>query len=753
MKIKDFSKKVSAYNETIELVAKQIATQAPLLETAGMKQNLLALQQEKQRNDLGLIRVLFLGASSTGKSTMINTLAGKIVVPEVSHTSTMIPTWIGQTEDFAKEGVEVNYFDYDDDNHKMGDVIKHKPESIDDFRCFYCFRAEDAADPERHNKPERFKNMELNEAYMRIPEKSGLMSDYSLVLVDTLGNNATIVDDQKAQYNMRNVDFAFVLLGYDGTIDEASRNFFAGTLFNKNVSRIKPEHVVFVINKIDRAAAPAGSKKNCRQSIMSILKIAYGENIPEGLYDKLCSQIVLFSALNNRIVKAGLYPFKNDAQRIYEISDLEFDNPSSVNEETITIVHENERYEKKQRRADDEELLEEGYYADFERVVDGVVNDLFADGTIMDNHLATTEMIASSFIQNIGERLSAFAAEQKELTDKISEFNVVLSKIDKLTDEFIKDTDTIISHFPDQINSYLQTGTTQIISTFTAKSEPVFNSMDISQKTRARFNTPSLLRDMTRTQMKNLMIPEYNPYKEKLVQMLCDIISQHIFKPSPVALKLSTPFSAFQEQIMQSINNYVTRVIDSVSSINREGKIKVSVPEKTTFEHFIEEKMHHLTIQLITDVKASVDKQIDEKMADNLVNSIHKFGDGFRSFFKGVDYFYSKLNKAASESFRQAITVHIYNMMSSQQFISNSMDREICTNLRTITPFVNKLLYNYLNDVQVELKMLKEKLKEFSAREAFYREFAENSVVYPLNNVIEDIQKDRAIMQEEGMQR
>ena len=46
MKIKDFSTKVAAYNETIELVAKQIATHAPLFETAGMKQNLLALQHE-----------------------------------------------------------------------------------------------------------------------------------------------------------------------------------------------------------------------------------------------------------------------------------------------------------------------------------------------------------------------------------------------------------------------------------------------------------------------------------------------------------------------------------------------------------------------------------------------------------------------------------------------------------------------------------------------------------------------------------
>ena len=751
MKIKDFSTKVAAYNETIELVAKQIATHAPLFETAGMKQNLLALQQEKQRNDLGLIRILFLGASNSGKSTMINVLAGKIVVPEVSHTSTMIPTWIGQTKDFSKEGVDVNYFDYDEEKHLSGDVIHSKPESIDNFRCFYCFKAEDAADPERKIKPERFKNMNLNEAYMRIPEKPGLLSDYSMVLVDTLGNNATLADDEKAQYNMRNVDFAFVLLGCDGTIDEGSRNFFAGTLFNKNVSRIKPEHIVFVINKIDRAASPTGSKNNCRQAIMAILKVAYGENIPEGLYDKLCSQIICFSALNNRLVKAGQYPFRSDAQRIYEIADM--DNPKPEHKEIVTIVQENERFEKKQRRAEDEDLLEEGYYADLERVVDGVIKDMFTDGTIAENHLASPERIAMAFIQDVKNKLVAFNAEQQELTNKINSFKQVLEEIDELTDCFIKETETIISHFPDQINIYLRNGAPDIYSTYSAKAEPILNSMDVSAKTRARYNSPKLLRALTTTQMENLIVPDYNSYKEELVQTLCDNISQHIFKPSPIALKLQMPFTIFHEQLMQSINNYVTRVIDKVSSINDEGSIKISIPDKSVFERFIEEKMHHLTLQLISDVKGSVDKQIEGNMATNLVNSIHGLGKTILSWFRSADYFYKKLNEAASASFRQAINVHIYNMMTSQQFISQNMDREICSNLRTVTPFVHKLIYSYLNDVQVELKMLNERLNEFSAKEIYYREFAENSIILPLEMMLKDIEKDREQIQEEGVER
>ena len=175
----------------------------------------------------------------------------------------MIPTWIGQTDHFGEEGVLVNFFNCDEGSGEIGKELKNKVESFDDFRCFYCFRAEDAADPERRLKPERFKQMELNEAYMRIPSQEGIMNDYSLVLVDTLGNGATLADDQKAQYNMKHADFAFVLLGPYGTIDEGSRSFYATTLFNKDVSNINPDHVVFVINKIDLNPAPSEAMKNC----------------------------------------------------------------------------------------------------------------------------------------------------------------------------------------------------------------------------------------------------------------------------------------------------------------------------------------------------------------------------------------------------------------------------------------------------------------------------------------------------------
>lgn len=100
------------------------------------------------------------------------------------------------------------------------------------FRCYYCYTEKNLADRDRLVKPDRFKSMELNEAYISLHEVEGACKDYALVLVDTLGNGASSVDDEKAQHNMKNCDFAFVLVDSLGNLTDQDIDFFGSTLFN-----------------------------------------------------------------------------------------------------------------------------------------------------------------------------------------------------------------------------------------------------------------------------------------------------------------------------------------------------------------------------------------------------------------------------------------------------------------------------------------------------------------------------------------
>ena len=315
MNVKEFNEILNGCNKSLQDVLSNIKREAPALQSAATIEYGEAIGKESMRNDMGLVRGLLLGASNSGKSALINNLARKIIVPEVIHTSTLMSTWIGRTEDYANEGVMVNYFDIDKDGHREG-VLKSKRETIDDFRCYYCYTEKDLADRDRLVKPERFKSMELNEAYLSLQGTDGPCKDYALVLVDSLGNGASCVDDEKAQHNMKNCDFAFLLVDSLGNLTEQDIDFFSSTLFNPKVSNIKPEHIIFVINKIDLSPSRHGSIENCKNNIMALLKKAYSGKVPEELYERLCSQIVTYSALYNRLVHCGQYPYEEDAIKI-----------------------------------------------------------------------------------------------------------------------------------------------------------------------------------------------------------------------------------------------------------------------------------------------------------------------------------------------------------------------------------------------------------------------------------------------------
>lgn len=87
------------FSDTRTLIEEQLF---PLAQKRRNEEAMESLCQAWLRLKQGPIRVLFLGVSSAGKSTLINAMTGRIVVPEGRHTTSPVPVWIHSSESALK---------------------------------------------------------------------------------------------------------------------------------------------------------------------------------------------------------------------------------------------------------------------------------------------------------------------------------------------------------------------------------------------------------------------------------------------------------------------------------------------------------------------------------------------------------------------------------------------------------------------------------------------------------------------------
>ena len=128
---------------------------------------------------LGAVRLMLLGSSGAGKSTMINALLRCIAVPESGLTSSPIPVWF-------TAGAGTRYSVYEDTD--KGPVLLEEPER-DAFIRKYCFNVSDILDDKRS----RFDRVGWAKAEVDSP----LLQQTGVTLIDTLGIGVTDADTVK----------------------------------------------------------------------------------------------------------------------------------------------------------------------------------------------------------------------------------------------------------------------------------------------------------------------------------------------------------------------------------------------------------------------------------------------------------------------------------------------------------------------------------------------------------------------------
>lgn len=137
------------------------------------------LQTNAIHLQIGAVRLMLLGNSNAGKSTLINALLKGIAVPESGNTSSPIPVWFAAGDDPV-------YRIYQDT--EKGPKLIDQP-TRDTFIRKYCFNITDILDDKRT----RFQEVDWASAEQTSP----LLEDTGIALIDTLGIAATDADTVK----------------------------------------------------------------------------------------------------------------------------------------------------------------------------------------------------------------------------------------------------------------------------------------------------------------------------------------------------------------------------------------------------------------------------------------------------------------------------------------------------------------------------------------------------------------------------
>jgi predicted GTPase len=201
------------------------------------------LEEVKQRLDNQEYKIAVVANMSSGKSTFINALFGKEVLPAFNHATTDSATYI-----YSKPNIEKKAEIFFSDNKESIEVFENLEAEIKQ----YAQKDEDCKD-------DKYKNVEKIDLYYPFENlQTSSNEDFSITFIDTPGPNSTGDYGQKHKDQTRSVlnsvDMALFTFDY-GQLDANLKSDEQG-LWNTIKTRYKKDknfEVYFLINKIDMA--------------------------------------------------------------------------------------------------------------------------------------------------------------------------------------------------------------------------------------------------------------------------------------------------------------------------------------------------------------------------------------------------------------------------------------------------------------------------------------------------------------------
>ena len=255
---------------------------------------------------------------SSGKSTFINALFGKNVLPSFEHATTDCATYI-----YSKPNIDKKAIIYFSDNKETIEVIENLEDEIKQY-----------AQKDEECKNDKYKNVEKIELFY--PFKNLQISsseDFSITFVDTPGPNSTGEFGQKHKDQTRNVlnSVDMALFAFDfGQLDANLRSDEQGLWHTIKTRHEKDNNfeIYFLINKIDLAmddnfkevTNPEDAKKRWyiheKKAIEKLIKAAQSHGIKNPRIYPIVSKFALLDR-HDLSWKSPLSSFKDTFKEVF----------------------------------------------------------------------------------------------------------------------------------------------------------------------------------------------------------------------------------------------------------------------------------------------------------------------------------------------------------------------------------------------------------------------------------------------------
>lgn len=247
----------------------------------------------------GLVRTAVIGATSSGKSTLINGLLEQIVVPENPNVSSPIPVWIGYAD---CDPVFTVYRSGDDGFTEAAEY----PGEV--FLKEYCYNITSV-----YNRDiDRFQNVKYGSVSLRGDVLRG-----GAVLIDTLGISASSLDTAKTDAVLEEgVDLVLFVSSNGSGNNEYTReeiDFLRTNVMGLNPDKrqvfhpVPPENVLFIHNDTGMSGHPM------RQAMEANLDKVL-EGFPQDVVNRVKENNIFYvQALMGRYLSCGAYPYVQNA--------------------------------------------------------------------------------------------------------------------------------------------------------------------------------------------------------------------------------------------------------------------------------------------------------------------------------------------------------------------------------------------------------------------------------------------------------
>ena len=197
------------------------------------------------------------------------------------------------------------------------------------------------------------------------------------------------------------------------------------------------------------------------------------------------------------------------------------------------------------------------------------------------------------------------------------------------------------------------------------------------------------------------------------------------------------------DKLSQSMNNYITSVLDEIRAINSDKRFKVTVVDKSIFEKKISDSLYEMSVLLIIIIQKQIDEIINTSISSTVRKSLHGWWTSVKIFFGGgnVDKMFEKMEETARTELRNKISSDIaVRLVRPEGFLGKEATLNLYSLLSKATRDCDNMVKLYLSNIEHELNSLRDHLKDNQKRIDFYRNFAEEKVNKPLGKVIEEIE-------------